>query len=199
MEQHGENNWNQRYSGTDRLFSAMPNQALVELIEGITPARALDLGAGEGRNALWLASIGWQVTAVDISDVAIGRMQQFAREQGVEVSTVAGDMESYLSNCGKFDLVVMAYIQVPHESLRTLFAAASEAVVPGGHLFIVGHHIASLGKGGPSQPERLYTDDTFTDLLPNMELIVNERQERSSGDIEVPLVDAVAWAVKPLH
>lgn len=198
MDQHGKDNWNARYSEADRLFSARPNEALVELVEGIMPGRALDLGAGEGRNSLWLAANGWDVTAVDISDVALGRLEKFASEQNIEVHTVVSDMESFLALGHRFDLVVMAYIQLMPEQLKTVFKDASDAVAPGGHLFIVGHHIASIGKGGPPQPERLYTDDTFRELLPSMELIVNERQERSTGDLDVPLIDAVAWAVKPV-
>lgn len=198
MDQQGTNDWNARYSESDRLFSAKPNEALVELVQGITPGSALDLGAGEGRNSLWLAANGWDVTAVDISDVALARLEKFASEQNVEVHTVVGDMETFLSQGQRFDLVVMAYIQLTSVELKSIFAAASDAVSPGGHMFIVGHHIASLGKGGPPQPERLYTDDTFSNLLPSMELIVNERQERSTNDLDVPLVDAVAWAVKPV-
>ncbi len=71
---HDIHGWDHRYAGTERLFPREPDAALVELVGGLRPGRALDLGAGKGRNSLWLARQGWQVTAVDLAEVALGRL-----------------------------------------------------------------------------------------------------------------------------
>lgn len=194
MAQHSQNEWNTRYAGTQRLFSSVPNQLLVELTEGLAPQRAVDLGAGEGRNSLWLASQGWDVTAVDLSDVALERLRSYAEEQNFSLTTIVSDIETYLGHGDQFDLVVMAYVHVMPEERKRILEAASAAVAPGGHLFIVGHHLDSLGKGGPPQPERLYTEDLFLDSLPGLELLIAERRQNTSSDIDLPLIDALAWA-----
>lgn len=196
MAQHSQDEWNNRYAGTKKLFSSVPNELLVELTKGLAPGSAVDLGAGEGRNSLWLASQGWDVTAVDLSDVALERLRSYAEEQNLSLTTIVSDIETYLGQGYQFDLVVMAYIHVMPEERKRIFEAASAAVAPGGHLFIVGHHLDSLGKGGPPQPERLYTEDIFLDSLPGLELLITERWQNSSSDLDLPLIDALAWAYR---
>jgi 2-polyprenyl-3-methyl-5-hydroxy-6-metoxy-1,4-benzoquinol methylase len=196
MAQHSQDEWNTRYRGTQRLFSSVPNQLLVELTKGLASGSAVDLGAGEGRNSLWLASQGWDVTAVDLSDVALERLRSYAEEQNLFLTTIVSDIETYLGQGYQFDLVVMAYIHVMPEERKRIFEAASAAVAPGGHLFIVGHHLDSLGKGGPPQPERLYTEDIFLDSLPGLELLITESRQNSSSDLDLPLIDALAWAYR---
>lgn len=196
MAQHSQDEWNNRYAGTKKLFSSVPNELLVELTKGLAPGSAVDLGAGEGRNSLWLASQGWDVTAVDLSDVALERLRSYAEEQNLSLTTIVSDIETYLGQGYQFDLVVMAYIHVMPEERKRIFEAASAAVAPGGHLFIVGHHLDSLGKGGPPQPERLYTEDIFLDSLPGLELLITERRQNSSSDLDLPLIDALAWAYR---
>lgn len=196
MAQHSQDEWNNRYAGTKKLFSSVPNELLVELTKGLAPGSAVDLGAGEGRNSLWLASQGWDVTAMDLSDVALERLRSYAEEQNLSLTTIVSDIETYLGQGYQFDLVVMAYIHVMPEERKRIFEAASAAVAPGGHLFIVGHHLDSLGKGGPPQPERLYTEDIFLDSLPGLELLITERRQNSSSDLDLPLIDALAWAYR---
>lgn len=195
---HGQQHWNERYASAPRLFNKEPDETLVELVSDLPPGRAIDLGAGEGRNTLWLARRKWHVTAVDLSDIALGRLAAEATEEGLDVDTVAGDVVEYLGRGELYDLVVLAFIQwIPEERAR-LLAAASAAVAPGGHLFLIGHHIASLGKGGPPQPERLYTEESLKDAFPGLKLMRLDRQERAAGDIRVPMVDIVAWAEHPI-
>ncbi len=191
---HGQQHWNERYASAPRLFNAEPDETLVELAGSLPPGRAIDLGAGEGRNALWLARKKWQVTAVDLSEVALGRLAAEAAEEGLDVDTVVGDVLEHLGRGGLYDLVVLAFIQWIPEERDKLLAAASAAVAPGGHLFLIGHHIASLGKGGPPQPERLYTEESLKDAFPGLKLLRLDRQERAAGDIGLPMVDIVAWA-----
>lgn len=195
---HGQQHWNDRYASSVRLFNTEPDESLVELVRDLPSGRAVDLGAGEGRNSLWLAREKWQVTAVDLSEVALGRLAAAAAEENLAVNTVVGDIVEYLASGVYFDLVLLAYIQWTPEERTRLLTAATAAVAPGGHLLLVGHHLASLGKGGPPQPERLYTEESLADAFPGLELLKLDRIDRVAGDIGVPLVDVVVWARRPL-
>ena len=131
--------WDQRYSDRERLWSGQPNGALVAEIAGLTPGRVLDVGCGEGADAVWLARGGWAVTALEVSGVALERAAGHARDAGVTVRWVhAGLAEAELPS-GSFDLVSAQYPAL----LRTPDAAAERAllaaVAPGGVLLLVHH------------------------------------------------------------
>ena len=190
--------WDERYRARPRLFRQEPDETLVDLISPLAPGAALDLGAGEGRNSLWLARRSWDVVAVDASDVALDRLRTSATEGGLSVETVCEDASDYLSRAAdrhsSFDLVVVAYLHPPSAERAQLLALAEERVTPGGHLFVVAHHRDSLGRVGPPDPDRLYVE---ADLEP----VENEgfrilRLERRSGmsDVTEPGVDIVLWA-----
>lgn len=192
-----DTHWNERYAASERVFSADPDGTLVELAGGLPPGRALDLGAGEGRNSLWLASLGWRVTAVDLSDVALTRLAASAAEHDLEVTTEVADMNEFLGRDGQFDLVVLANVHPDPDERTELLARAAAALAPGGHLFIVGHHIDSLGKAGPPRPERLYTEDILAEAFPDLELLRLEKREGQHGDRGAPVTDIVVWASRP--
>ena len=194
-EQASGQEWDRRYASTDRLFSLDPDDALVELADGLQPGRALDLGAGEGRNTLWLARRGWDVTALDISAVALARLADAAGAEKLAVRTVVGDMEEFLRAGEQFDLVVVAFIHPSPPQRADLLAGIESAVAPGGHLFFVGHHLASFGHAGPPDPDRLYTEDRLRDAFPGLEMLRLEQRSRSSDGAD-PIVDVVVWAAR---
>ena len=133
--------WNARYLEKDQIWSGNPNSALVREASGLTPGTALDLGCGEGADAIWLADRGWAVTGIDISDVALDRARRHAAAAGVEVGFVLDDLTV---SPGSFDLVTSFFLHVPEPELRerTLLVAA-ESVAPGGTLLVVGHSATS--------------------------------------------------------
>ena len=185
--------WDRRYATAERLFVGDPDDALVEFVEGLPPGQAVDLGAGEGRNALWLARRGWEVTAVDFSAVALDRLRSTANENHLAVEAVVSDVVEYLANGSTFDLVVVSYMHPDSLGRSVLLSAAASAVRPGGHLFLVGHHLESLGNAGPPDPERLYTLDRIEGAFPGLTALVVERRERRRTDLPAPSVDVVAW------
>lgn len=132
--------WDDRYlADPDRLWSGRPNGALVAEVAGLTTGRVLDVGCGEGADAVWLAGQGWDVTALEVSGVALERAARHARDAGVAVSWVhAGLVEAALPPAS-FDLVSAQYPAL----LRTPDAAAERAllvaVAPGGVLLLVHH------------------------------------------------------------
>ena len=157
--------WNRRYAASDLVWSAEPNQFLVQETAGLAPGRALDLGAGEGRNAVWLARQGWQVTAVDFSEVGLEKARRIAERAGVGIELVCADATQ--PSTGVYDLVVVLYLHLPGEARRRAYRNAAAAVGPGGTLVIVGHDLSNLvdGYGGPQDPSVLFTAaDVVADL-----------------------------------
>jgi SAM-dependent methyltransferase len=133
--------WEEHYGKQDRMWSGRVNVRLAELVEPLPPGRALDLGCGEGADAIWLAEHGWQVTAVDISQTALARaaVDTANRNLASRIDFQRHDLtESFPS--GVFDLVSAQFLHstVPMDRARVLRRAA-DAVSAGGHLMVVGH------------------------------------------------------------
>jgi SAM-dependent methyltransferase len=133
--------WEQHYGERDRVWSGRVNARLAEVAEGLTPGRVLDLGCGEGGDALWLAERGWHVVAVDISETALQRAAAAAdaREMGDRIDFAQHDLSDSFP-AGTFDLVSAQFLHsmIPLDRPRILKQAA-DAVVPGGLLLIVDH------------------------------------------------------------
>jgi SAM-dependent methyltransferase len=134
--------WDARYSERDgAMWSGRPNGRLVADVAGLTPGRALDVGCGEGADAIWLAGRGWTVTALDISDVALRRGRRAAEAAGAAVQWVVADALQIPFRPGSFDLISMQYPALPRaggeEAARTLLAT----VRPGGSLLAVYHDL----------------------------------------------------------
>ena len=159
-EGHGPQEWDSRYSSPDRVWSAAPNAWVAATIRTWFTGRALDLGAGEGRHAVWLAALGWQVTAVDFSPVGIERGRRGAQELGAEVDWVVADVRTWEPPAVvTFDLVLLAYLHLEGDVL----ARARDWVAPGGALVVIGHALRNLteGVGGPSDARLLHTEAEY--------------------------------------
>ena len=191
--------WDRKYSGTELLWSAEPNRFLVEELAGLPSGRALDLACGEGRNAIWLAELGWRVTAVDFSDVAIGKARQLAARRHVEVELLCADLLEYEPGRSAFDLVLLLYLQLPAAELRLVLSRAAAAVAPGGTFLLVGHDSTNLtdGVGGPSEPSVLYSPDDIVAELGGLEIEKAERVLRPVAGAERPAIDALVKGRRP--
>src|SRR5215212_159672 len=136
-----EQEWNQRYAGSNQIWSGQPNQALVTEVSDLPPGRALDVGCGEGADAVWLAQRGWDVTGLDVSRVALDRARLHARDAGVVVRWVrAGLVEAGMPDRG-FDLVSAQYPALLHTPDHAPERALLSAVASGGILLVVHHAI----------------------------------------------------------
>jgi SAM-dependent methyltransferase len=159
--------WDRRYAGREFVWTSEPNRFLVEEAASLTPARALDLACGEGRNAVWLAERGWQVTGVDFSLAGIEKARQLEDARDVHVEWVIADLLDYRPNAQGFDLVIVFYLQIPVEQRTPILRAAADAVAAGGTFLLVGHDSSNIdeGHGGPQDPAVLYTaGDVVSDL-----------------------------------
>lgn len=159
--------WNERYAASDRVWSTGPNEFVAAVCADLEPGRAIDLAAGEGRNAIWLATRGWDATAVDYSEVAVDRARTTAEQQGVPLTTHVADLETFVPEVSGYDLVVLAYLHVPTEPWHTILERAAAAVAPGGRLVIVGHDRSNIdhGVGGPQDPLVLTSADDIVSVI----------------------------------
>jgi SAM-dependent methyltransferase len=189
--------WDERYAAAPLLWSAGPNQFVATLAD-LPPGRAVDVACGEGRNAIWLASLGWSVTAVDFSGVAIDKAHRLDDERRVE--WVVGDVLTW-SPRSTYDLAVLAYLQVDAPARRSVVRRAWSWLDPGGHLFVVAHDTSNIaeGYGGPQDASVLFTaDDVLGDLAGEpLDVVCAERVERVVPDADRPALDALVHLVKP--
>ncbi len=189
--------WDVRYAAA-RQWSRGPNAFVAERLGDLGPGRGLDLACGEGRNAIWLAGLGWRMTALDFSAVAVERGRKAAAQAGVEVDWVVGDATE--APLPEVDLVVLAYLQLSAAPRRAVVRRAWEALAPGGTFFLVAHDSTNLaeGTGGPQDPAVLYTAaDVLADLegLEAPQVTTADRVARpvQADDGHGGTTDATAW------
>ncbi len=131
--------WDANYRDAERRWSGQVNGSLVVEIEGHPRGRALDVGCGEGADAIWLAEQGWMVTAVDIAPTAVARGAEAAAERGLVIDFRAVDLLVDRPTSNPFDLVSLQYPGFPIDRLDDVVETLTAAVAPGGTLLIVGH------------------------------------------------------------
>lgn len=182
--------WDERYAATDLVWSVEPNRFVAEIIAPMTPGRAIDIAAGEGRNAIWLAEQGWEVTATDYSAVAVERMRARALERldeqsGRLTALVADATMPAPAGPAAYDLVLFSYLQLPQHDWRAALTEGVRAVRSGGHVVVIGHAARNLteGYGGPSSREVLHDPDDVVDTVADLPVVV-ERAELRERPVE---------------
>lgn len=202
--------WNARYAARPLVWSAEPNRIVERELADLPPGRALDVGCGEGRNAIWLAARGWRVTAVDFSETAIEKARRLAADRGVDVEWVVGDVAAEPIEPNAYDLVLVAYLHTAPAERAEWMERARAALRPGGTFLYVGHDASNIahGHGGPQDPEVLCSPADIVAALPGFRIERAEVVERpvtgepGHGDaagagVESPVaLDALVRAVK---
>jgi SAM-dependent methyltransferase len=192
--------WDERYRSADLIWGIAPNRWVEQEVADLAPRRALDLACGEGRNALWLAARGWQVTAVDFSPVAIEKARTLQAGTGATVDWVCADVLAYRSP-DEVDLALLCYLQLPADPRRAVVRAAAEALAPGGVLLVIGHDTENLqhGWGGPQDPAVLFTAADVAADLEGTGLHVERADavRRPVPDADRPAIDALLRATRP--
>jgi SAM-dependent methyltransferase len=202
--------WDERYRAASadpagRLWSVAPHETVRELVATLDPGRALDLATGDGRNAVFLARLGWDVTGVDFSAEGIRLARQRAQELGARVHWVVADARSYHTD-EPFDLVVVTYLHLPEAEIRSVLRSAASWIAPGGHLLVLGHDKDNLTSGapGPNDPEILYSTDLLESGAVGLRIDRSEQLFRDSevdpeapGDGTAIAVDTLLFATQP--
>ena len=187
--------WNERYAAHDRTALTEPNRLIVEEIGDAPPGRALDLAAGEGRHAVWLASLGWHVVAVDFSEAGLRRARARAEAEGHHVNLLLADVHALPLPPASFDLVLAAFFHPAPAERTTLYPVIANALTPGGTLLQVSYDIANIteGTGGPQNPEWLLDPPVLARELQALGLHVRRAETIRQPDV----VNAVIRATKP--
>jgi SAM-dependent methyltransferase len=201
MDRH---QWNERYAAQPVVWAVDPGPFLGAEVGGHRAGRALDLGAGEGRTTVWLAERGWQVTAVDFSEVGLDKGRQRAETLGVgaNVEWVCADLLEYdptgetstplQGPLGPYDLVLLMFVHLPPPERRRLLRRAAATLNPGGVVLVVGYH-PTEDTGGDDSTPRMPNRFTPDEITADLEGLRIERAER----LELPdAVDTIVRAVK---
>lgn len=178
--------WDEKYRSSELVWGAPPNPVVVEFTAALPPGRALDLGCGEGRHALWLAIRAWEVDAVDFSEVALDK----ARRVAARAPRASRDRLHYrqadvtaISAEHDYDLILSVFLHFPAPQRGKLIDNAINSLKPDGILIFLGHDATNPehGVGGPQDPEILYTPtDVVNDIDGRLEIVVAERRYRET-------------------
>jgi SAM-dependent methyltransferase len=192
------------------VWSVEPNRFFADAIEAldVAPGRAVDLACGEGRNAVWLAQRGWQVTAVDFSSVGVARGRAGADAAGLSLDWVVADLATWPLGEAAWDLMAHVYLHWPTAEREPFLRRCAAAVAPGGVLVVVGHDRDNIehGHGGPQDPDVLTTPEELRVLFEaaGLEVVRAERVARavsvepghgSAAEGAIAIVDAIDHVV----
>ena len=191
--------WDDRYAASDLVWSAEPNIWVRELCAPMPPGRALDVAAGEGRNAFWLVEQGWTVTATDFSSVAVTRIGELADRR---LGEARGRLQALVADATElppgtaYDLVLISYLHLPRDAWARALAAAVDATAAAGAVVVVAHARRNLaeGVGGPQDPAILLDPEDLVSSAAGLPVTV-ELAEISARDVEGeprPALDTVA-------
>jgi len=147
--------WDERYGEPGYAYGTEPNEFLEQMAKRLVPGRCLCLAEGEGRNAVFLAGLGFEVTAVDASKVGMAKAAQLAQQRDVQLDTVVSDLAHYRVEPDQWDLIVSIFCHVPVEIRRPLHRAVVAGLRPGGMLLLEAYtpRQLELGTGGPKMLE----------------------------------------------
>lgn len=188
--------WDHRYAG-DPMWSGNPNGSLVAEAAQLPPGRALDVGAGEGGDAIWLAERGWTVTASDISSRALDRVRAEAMRRGLPVTCRQADANAWEPFArGAFDLVTASYASIPRTPDRRGVHNILDAVAPGGTLIVISHDLDAMRDS--EHHHQAFDPDAYLHLgdfvaavegTPGWTVEVNEKRPRPAGAASAHHVD----------
>jgi SAM-dependent methyltransferase len=182
--------WDERYAERQQ-WSAEPNRLIAELLSGLPAGDAVDLAAGEGRHALWLAGLGWRVTAVDFSDRGLARGR--AQPGADRVTWITADVTTWSTDPASLDLVLVGYLHLPEPAPTSLLTRAVGWLRPGGRLLVLGHDVENLtaGVGGPQEPAILHSVDRLAPVAALLDVDRLEQVQRETP--EGTALDTLLW------
>jgi 2-polyprenyl-3-methyl-5-hydroxy-6-metoxy-1,4-benzoquinol methylase len=192
MSMFGQQAWEERYRSSSAVWSGLPNAALVDEAGDLPAGSALDVGSGEGADALWLAARGWRVTGVDFSATALQRAAGHAAAHGGDVAGrttwLQADLRVWAPPAAAYDLVTAHFMHLPEEQRRALVDRLADGVAPGGTLLIVGHSAMDLHTTmhRPDIPGMFWTaGEVAATLAPDeWEIVVAQDRPRRARDPE---------------
>jgi SAM-dependent methyltransferase len=176
--------WEQRYGAAEYIYGTEPNDFLRTSVDGFTPGRALCYADGEGRNSVFLAEQGWQVSAIDLTESGVAKTHRLAAERGVTVDAQVADLADYDPGESQWDLIVSIFAHTPPPIRTRVHNAIATALAPGGHLVLEAYTPDQIGRGtgGPPVPELTMTLDELRRDITGLELV-------HAAELERPVVE----------
>ena len=172
--------WDQRFASTGFVYGEQPNDFLKKHASGLKAGQALCLAEGEGRNAVFLAELGHQVCAQDISPVGLGKAEELAQRRSVNIHTLCCDLAAFHPEPASVDLIAAIWMHLEPELRATVLQRAVEALRPGGHLLIEAYSPKQLGfsSGGPTRRELLIDAAQLQHELAALKPLILQEVER---------------------
>lgn len=173
-------NWDERYSEPGFAYGTAPNEFLVSMVDSIPRGNILSLAEGEGRNAVYLASLGYEVTGVDGSEVGLRKAQELAAERGVAITTICADLSGFVIEEGAWDGIIACYCHLPSAIRIPLHRSAVQGLKPGG-VFVLeafSKEQIAYGTGGPESLDMLMSLDELERELAGLEFVHAVQIER---------------------
>lgn len=195
--------WDERYGSHELVWGKEPNQFVRQQCERLPVGRALDLACGEGRNALWLARLGWRVHGADFSAVAIERARALTeREPDLvreRVTWEVADITTATLPKHRYDLVLISYVHLGAQHWEPMMAAAAAAVRPTGRFLLVAHDRRNVteGVGGPQDESLLTTPDEVADAMRRAGLLVEIAETVGRQTPEGVALDTLVLGLRP--
>lgn len=172
--------WDERYASPEYVYGTEPNNFLAAVAARIPAGRVLSLADGEGRNGVYLASLGYSVTSVDASPVGLAKARRLAAERGVQLATVVADLADYAIAPGAWEGIISIFCHLPPPLRRRVHQQVVGGLLPGGLFVLEAYSVRQLGfgTGGPANVELLLTLDTLREELRGLELLNAREIER---------------------
>ncbi len=170
--------WNQRFQGDTYYYGLQPNAHFKAFIESLKPGCLLLPGEGEGRNAVYAAFLGWQVTAMDYSDEAQKKAFALAEKQGVTLNYDLGAVEGYQPKANTYDVIACIFLHLPAEVRHQVYQNLRKGLKPGGYFFVTGFTKQQLqyDSGGPKNEDWLFSADELEKELAGLTILRNQEQ-----------------------
>lgn len=175
--------WDERYAEDGFAFGTDPNDFLAEVADRLPVGRTLCIGDGEGRNGVYLAGLGHEVTTVDLSPVGVLKARRLAAERGVEIDARVADLEHFDLGTRQWDCIVSVFCHLPKTLRRAVYSRVPAALRPGGCFVLEAYRAENIGRGvgGPQSPEMtVELEDFLADIgtTPGMEIEIGREVER---------------------
>ncbi len=191
--------WNQRYSSDEFAYGTEPNSFLVANAKLLT-GPVLSLAEGEGRNAVFLASLGLEVLGVDGSETGLAKAKKLAESRGVRITTEVADLATYEPPASFYGSVVSISAHLPSDVRRRLYPLVEQSLKPGGIILLEAYSKSQLARdtGGPKDPDMLLTADAIVSEFPNCEVILCREIEREvvEGEFHTGLASVVQFIAR---
>lgn len=178
--------WDEKYNTSENIFGTRPNGFLVECASGLTSGKALSLGEGEGRNAIYLAGLGFEVTAVDLSAAGLKKALRLAQQNGLTLTTLHSDLNDYVIAPGQWDVILCFFVHILPEERARMHRQVVKGLRPGGVYILEGFSPEQMkyAKRGPDNPGQLYDLQTIRHELAGLEFTIARQIERLVDDAE---------------